>query len=1195
MEVDAAKLSSMGAFSKVKTLGKGSYGSAVLCTSKYDRRNYVIKLIDTSNLSRSEIEGAKREASLLRSLHHPNIVRYHASFSEKKWFCIVMEHCDGGDLHQKLQARKKRRTPALLSEAEVLNVFVQLVLGLKHVHDSMILHRDLKSQNVFLNRQGRVKLGDFGIAKRLDSTMAMAKTQIGTPFYLSPEICKDEPYNKKTDVWSLGCLLHEMCTLAVPFTAKSMAALVRVIMNSPPPALPRTFSRPLTALVKLLLEKDHRRRPSINDVLNVPIVRAHMAKLTAETLGRSSGGGSRPASAERARAPAAQRERDHARARAPAPTPREDVRERARAPPREAPRAAQAAREPPIPTQRQPQQRSPARPPVMVREDMARRDAAIAQRYEAKRQRDHDLRAPVRAAAEERRAAGQRKRQEAEQKKLDQLAEFRRVAFADRQRANDRLKRERGRAGSDAPAVVQGASRPAGGGVRAGRKQAARASSRSDAEEETLRALEKARRDVYEERVRLKQKYAVDNARKVTATSARAAPEEGHGRREARNRSRSEQAKQGEEDMLKALEQARRDAFEERKRLKEKYAQNKASDARRGRGQQQQQQPVAAGGRSNIAPAASDAALNEHRHARLQYRAASEAAERKSRAKSSEDAVLEALKQARILAFQERMQAQERYRKEQGREEIAHGGGRSKAAPDPAQRAAQRAAPARRAAAGGTAAATAAAAAAAPSASRADDHLDELRKARVEAYEERKRLKAKFGRGDGAASQQQQHQHQHQQRVVEPIVGETIRAGAASVPAPRARAKGPTAQESESEKLRQLTEARVAAFEERKRLQRKYSRGGAAAAAPAASAAQTESVGLGETVRPAAVAAAATAVSSKAQRDVKKRAASKDSEDAKLRQLAEARKAAYAERMALQRKFSSNGVAEDAARAVASSARASAVEVEVVATAAAAPPTAPKPKPAPKLSSAEEEARQLEVLRVARVDAFNERVRLQKQAMEAKEQLNTAAASEEGEAIKQPMTLQEIVAARRKSRASKNANRPKRRGRAKERVAAATASAAAGAAITPIRVPAPGKVDAAAVTTITPIRAPARVIASKGAEEAEEETMNVTIVLDDDDDVSVAGGKDGEGGLAAIPGFGSPRSRKSSAADPADWLRSSASGIAVFDSVRALRKLMLFLARIVAVTHVLSRFLFLSLPLSLSAAGCCHSAEGRRW
>lgn len=112
-----------------------------------------------------------------------------------------------------------------MTEDQILNLFTQICLAIKHIHDRKILHRDLKSGNVFLTKQGIAKLGDFGIAKVLQSTVDHASTIVGTPYYLSPEIIENKPYNFKSDIWSLGVLLYEMCALKPPFNGASLHIL----------------------------------------------------------------------------------------------------------------------------------------------------------------------------------------------------------------------------------------------------------------------------------------------------------------------------------------------------------------------------------------------------------------------------------------------------------------------------------------------------------------------------------------------------------------------------------------------------------------------------------------------------------------------------------------------------------------------------------------------------------------------------------------------------------------------------------------------------------------------------------------------------------------------------------------------------------------------------------------------------------
>jgi NIMA (never in mitosis gene a)-related kinase len=216
----------MNDYERIKDLGEGGYGKAMLCREKLSRKMFVIKEVRLSALGPKERREATREADVLKSLQHPNIVKYAASFTERGCFYIVMEYADGGDLAQKIQ----RRGRALFSEQEILHDFAQLALAIKYIHDRKILHRDLKTQNIFLMKDGRMKLGDFGIARVLEHTFQLCRTEIGTPFYMSPEICEGKSYNSKTDIWSLGCILYELCTLKRAFQGGNMNGLLMNIV-----------------------------------------------------------------------------------------------------------------------------------------------------------------------------------------------------------------------------------------------------------------------------------------------------------------------------------------------------------------------------------------------------------------------------------------------------------------------------------------------------------------------------------------------------------------------------------------------------------------------------------------------------------------------------------------------------------------------------------------------------------------------------------------------------------------------------------------------------------------------------------------------------------------------------------------------------------------------------------------------------
>uniref|UniRef100_A0A5F8GAC0 non-specific serine/threonine protein kinase n=1 Tax=Monodelphis domestica TaxID=13616 RepID=A0A5F8GAC0_MONDO len=271
----------MDKYNKLQKIGEGSFGKAILVKSREDCKQYVIKEINISKMSSKEREESRREVEVLANMKHPNIVLYRESFEESGSLYIVMDYCEGGDLYKRINAQKG----VLFPEDQIMDWFVQICLALKHVHDRKILHRDIKSQNIFLTKDGTIQLGDFGIARVLNSTVELARTCIGTPYYLSPEICENKPYNNKSDIWALGCVLYEMCTLKHAFEAGNMKNLVLKIISGSFPPVSLHYSFDLRSLLSQLFKRNPRDRPSVNSILEKNFIAKRIEKfLTPELI-----------------------------------------------------------------------------------------------------------------------------------------------------------------------------------------------------------------------------------------------------------------------------------------------------------------------------------------------------------------------------------------------------------------------------------------------------------------------------------------------------------------------------------------------------------------------------------------------------------------------------------------------------------------------------------------------------------------------------------------------------------------------------------------------------------------------------------------------------------------------------------------------------------------------------------------------
>ena len=253
-----------------KILGKGSYGSVRIVERKEDHKIYAMKSVVINVLTEKEQLNSFNEVRLLASLKHQNIIDYKESFFDEisKTLYIVMEYADDGDLKSKISEILKKHL--FFEESTIWNVLIQTLEGLKYLHKNNIIHRDLKSANIFLTKNGFIKIGDLNV-----STIAkkgVASTQTGTPYYASPEIWNDKPYNSKCDIWSLGCIIYEMANLHVPFRGTSLQQLYSKIMKGIYPQISIKYSNDLKNIIRIILNVDAQKRPSAEELLKNEII-----------------------------------------------------------------------------------------------------------------------------------------------------------------------------------------------------------------------------------------------------------------------------------------------------------------------------------------------------------------------------------------------------------------------------------------------------------------------------------------------------------------------------------------------------------------------------------------------------------------------------------------------------------------------------------------------------------------------------------------------------------------------------------------------------------------------------------------------------------------------------------------------------------------------------------------------------------
>ncbi|KAF5221212.1 putative NEK family Serine/threonine-protein kinase [Trypanosoma cruzi] len=277
-----------------RPLGRGASSTVWTLIDNVTNEIVVGKLCNLALMSEKNKSFARSEAVNILSCEHPNIIRLLGTYERNEQLLHILEYADAGDLQTQVEVRAKHYSrvkngsgsasrkdaaeavPCYYKENEVLVILAQLCLAVKYIHGKNIMHRDLKTSNIFLRKNGLIKLGDFGFSRQYGQSLSsdVGKTFCGTPYYLSPELWRRENYSHKADIWSMGVLLYEVMALRKPFISPNMEKLMQCVLTEGSyELLPRErYSQGLCDLCYAMLRVNPHERPNITEILATPIM-----------------------------------------------------------------------------------------------------------------------------------------------------------------------------------------------------------------------------------------------------------------------------------------------------------------------------------------------------------------------------------------------------------------------------------------------------------------------------------------------------------------------------------------------------------------------------------------------------------------------------------------------------------------------------------------------------------------------------------------------------------------------------------------------------------------------------------------------------------------------------------------------------------------------------------------------------------
>jgi serine/threonine protein kinase len=257
------------AFEIGSQIGSGSFATVFLGTYNGTGQQFAIKKVPmpSGQHFRRQKESLEREIMVLRDCRSPYIVSYFGSFEERETsnMCIVMEFLAGGTLQDVI---KEYDQHGGLDEPSMHGIMTSVLKGLAYLHDRNIMHRDLKSKNILIDTDGSTKLADFGVSRELNQS-GMARSMVGTPLFMAPEVLEGEAYSAVADVWSLGIVALHIANGEIPRRGTAVRELMRMVVAQPAPKLqePKKWSASLGEFIEACLVKDPSRRATCPDLL----------------------------------------------------------------------------------------------------------------------------------------------------------------------------------------------------------------------------------------------------------------------------------------------------------------------------------------------------------------------------------------------------------------------------------------------------------------------------------------------------------------------------------------------------------------------------------------------------------------------------------------------------------------------------------------------------------------------------------------------------------------------------------------------------------------------------------------------------------------------------------------------------------------------------------------------------------------